>query len=79
VHLDCDLYAPFAAGLRYFNPRLVEGGFLIMHDYSSLYWAGAEQAIDEFFADLPEKPIPIPDKSGTAVIRKTATEAPPAQ
>jgi O-methyltransferase len=72
VHLDCDLYAPFAAGLRYFYPRLVEGGFLVKHDYSSLYWAGAEQAIDEFFADLPEKPIPIPDKSGTAVIRKAS-------
>jgi len=70
VHIDCDLYAPFAAALRYFYPRLTPGGFLIMHDYSSLYWEGAEKAVDEFFADKPEKPVPIPDKSGTAVIRK---------
>jgi SAM-dependent methyltransferase len=70
VHLDCDLYAPFAAALRYFYPRLAPGGFLIMHDYASLYWEGAEKAVDEFFADKPERPVPIPDKSGTAVIRK---------
>ena len=73
VHIDCDLYAPFAAALRYFYPRLVAGGFLIMHDYSNIFWDGAEKAIDEFFADKPEKLIPIPDKSGTVVIRKVAT------
>jgi hypothetical protein len=71
VHIDCDLYKPFKAGLEYFYPRLVRGGFLVMHDYSSLSWDGVERATDEFFADKPEAVIPIPDKSGTAVIRKT--------
>jgi hypothetical protein len=70
VHIDCDLYAPIRAGLDYFYSRLVPGGFLIVHDYSSLEWAGAEKAVDEFFADRPEKVIPIPDAWGTAVIRK---------
>ena len=70
VHIDCDLYAPFHAALHYFYPRLIPSGFLVMHDYSSLYWDGAEKAADEFFADKPEKLIPIPDKSGTVVIRK---------
>jgi hypothetical protein len=70
VHLDCDLGEPFLAGLRFFYPRMIPGGFLVMHDYSNLYWKGAEQAIDTFFADKVEKVIPIPDKSGTAVIRK---------
>lgn len=71
VHLDCDLYAPFRAALQYFYPRLIPGGFLVMHDYSSLScWDGPERAADEFFADKPEKVIPIPDKSGTAAIRK---------
>jgi len=70
VHLDCDLYAPFQAALRYFYPRLVSGGFLILHDYANAHWKGAEKAVDEFFADRPEKVIPIPDKSGTAVLRK---------
>jgi hypothetical protein len=70
VHLDCDLYAPFEAALRYFYPRIVSGGFLILHDYANAYWKGAEKAVDEFLVDKPEKVIPIPDKSGTAVLRK---------
>lgn len=70
VHIDCDLYEPFRQALEYFYPRLVDGGMLIMHDYSSLVWDGAERAVDEFLADKPERPILIPDKSGTAVIRK---------
>jgi len=70
VHLDCDLYEPFRAALNYFYPRLVPGGFLVMHDYSSLSWNGPEKAADEFFADKPEKLVLIPDKSGTAVARK---------
>jgi O-methyltransferase len=70
VHLDCDLYAPMLAGLEFFYPRMVSGGFLIIHDYSSLYWDGVEKAVDEFLADKPERLVPIPDKSGTVAIRK---------
>lgn len=70
VHIDCDLEKPFSAALNYFYPKIKQGGFLIMHDYSSLYWQGAEKAIDEFFEDKREFVIPIPDKSGTCVIRK---------
>jgi hypothetical protein len=70
VHIDCDLYAPFKAGLEFFYPRLVRGGFLIMHDYASLHWDGVERAVDDFFADKPERIIPIPDKSGTVIVRK---------
>jgi O-methyltransferase len=73
VNLDCDLYAPFSAALQYFYPRLLPGGFLIMHDYSSLHWPRIEKAVDEFIADKPERPILIPDKSGTAVVRKTVS------
>jgi len=72
VHLDCDLYKPFLAALEFFYPRLMPGGFLIMHDYGSLFWDGVEKAIDDFFADKPETVVPIPDKSGTAVVRKVS-------
>jgi O-methyltransferase len=70
VHLDCDLYQPFASALRFFWPRLADGGFLIMHDYSSLYWDGVETAVDEFFKDKPECVVPVPDMAGTAIVRK---------
>ena len=70
VHIDCDLYEPILAALRWFYPRMVPGGFLVMHDYGSLAWNGAERAIDEFFADKPESPIPLTDGAGSAVVRR---------
>lgn len=70
VHIDCDLYAPIKAALDYFYPRMVPGGFLIVHDYSSLHWNGAEQAVDEFFADKVEYPVPLTDSAGSVVVRK---------
>ncbi len=73
VHIDCDLYEPCKAALQYFYPRMLPGGFLIMHDYSSLYWDGVENAVDGFFHDKPESIIPVPDKSGTVAIRKAKT------
>jgi hypothetical protein len=63
------------SGLEYFYPRMVPGGFLIIHDYGSLTWEGAEKAVDTFFADKPESVIPIPDSSGSAVVRRMAAQA----
>ncbi len=71
VHLDCDLYGPIAAGLAYFYPRLSSGGLLIVHDYSSGHWGGCAKALDDFLRDKPERPVLLPDKSGTAIIVKT--------
>jgi len=71
VHLDCDLYEPMIAGLTFFYPRLSPGGLLIVHDYGGVYWNGAKRAVDEFTAGISERPIQIPDKSGTAMIRKS--------
>ena len=70
VHIDCDLYSPIKSALEYFYPRVVPGGFIIIHDYSSLYWDGAERAVDEFFADKVESIVPLPDAAGSVVIRK---------
>jgi ADP-heptose:LPS heptosyltransferase len=71
VHIDCDLYAPIRSALEYFYPRMVPGGFIVVHDYSSLHWEGAEQAVDEFLADKPESVVPLSDLCGSAVIRKS--------
>ncbi|HEX8460187.1 MAG TPA: TylF/MycF/NovP-related O-methyltransferase [Segetibacter sp.] len=68
VHIDCDLEKPIKDALHYFYPKISKGGFLLIHDYAN--WDGATKAIDEFFKDKIEKIIPIPDKSGTVVIRK---------
>jgi ADP-heptose:LPS heptosyltransferase len=75
VHIDCDLYAPFKHALSFFYDRLTPGGFMIMHDYSSLHWDGAERAVDEFFADKPESVVPVPDGSGTVIVRKARSSS----
>jgi glycosyltransferase involved in cell wall biosynthesis len=71
VHLDCDLYEPMRAALEFFYPRLSPGGLMILHDYSSVCWVGVKQAIDEYLPKITDSLILIPDKSGTAMIRKT--------
>ena len=68
VHLDADLYAPIQAGLAFFYSRLSSGGTLVVHDYNA--WFGARQAVDEFFLDKTEVPLPMPDRSGSVVIVK---------
>jgi hypothetical protein len=48
-----------------------KGGVLFLHDYSSLYWDGAKKAIDEFCRKVGEFVMLLPDKSGSAFLRKT--------
>lgn len=68
VHLDADLYDPISQGLSFFYPRLSRRGMIVVHDYNS--WPGAHKAVDEFFRDKLELPIPMPDKSGSVLIVK---------
>jgi hypothetical protein len=71
VSLDCDLYEPMRAGLEFFYPRMPRGGMLLVHDYSSSLWPGAKQAVDEFCKQTGELVILMPDKSGSALVRKS--------
>lgn len=71
VSIDCDLYEPTRAGLDFFYPRMSRGGIFFLHDYSSGYWAGAKQAIDEFCRATGELLVLMPDKSGSAFLRKS--------
>lgn len=76
VHVDCDLYAPIMSALEYFYPRMVPGGYLIVHDYGSLEWEGAERAVDVFFADKPECLVQMPDSAGSALVRRLRPPGP---
>jgi hypothetical protein len=71
VSLDCDLYIPMKAGLNFFYPLMPKGGLFMLHDYSSLFWEGSKKAIDEFCKNNKEHVILMPDKSGSAFIRKS--------
>jgi len=71
VSIDCDLYEPMKAGLEVFYPLMSKGGLFLLHDYSSMFWDGAKKAIDEFCIKNGEYVILMPDKSGSAFIRKS--------
>ncbi|MDR1922004.1 MAG: TylF/MycF family methyltransferase [Candidatus Adiutrix sp.] len=68
VSLDCDLYQPMKAGLNFFFPRMASGGLLFLHDYSSGFWPGATQAVEEFIGEHSLSLVLLPDKSGTPVL-----------
>lgn len=71
VLLDLDLYRPTAAGLEFFYPRLVPGGYLAIHDYNNpeSNWA-CKRAVDAFMKDKPEYIIELADRFGTALFRR---------
>lgn len=71
VLLDLDLYKPTMSSLGFFYPRLVKGGYLMVHDYNNQEsnWA-CNRAVNEFMCDKTEKIIEIADESGTVLFRK---------
>ena len=70
VSIDCDLYKPILAGLEFFYPRLVKGGYIFVHDYRSKYFTGVRSALNEFAQKNDISYCVIPDNTGTAVITK---------
>lgn len=48
VSMDVDLYAPTLAGLKFFYPRLNQGGAIVIHDYNSSQFSGVKRAVNEF-------------------------------
>lgn len=70
VSLDVDLERSTLEGLRFFLPRLVPGGFLLLHDYLSDALPGVARAFaraeEELGRRLPA--VPLADLNGTLVI-----------
>jgi O-methyltransferase len=71
VSLDMDLYDSILDGWKFFYPRVSKGGYIFVHDYNSpISEYGTHRATNDFLADKPEKIIELPDRGGTALIRK---------
>ncbi len=66
VHLDCDLYQSYKTCLEFGYPRMIPGGYMIFDDYRlpENVYPGADRAVDEFFADKPEKPTRFDHPNG---------------
>ncbi|HNV24744.1 MAG: TylF/MycF/NovP-related O-methyltransferase [Nitrospira sp.] len=48
VHVDVDLYQPTLDSLKFFYPRLLPGGVIVVDDYGYSVFPGAKRAVDEF-------------------------------
>ncbi|MFX1311248.1 MAG: TylF/MycF/NovP-related O-methyltransferase [Promethearchaeota archaeon] len=72
VCLDADLYKSTIEGLKFFYPRISEGGYIFIHDYHNPQEsnAGVLRAVREFMSNKKEKILEIPDVLGSVVIRK---------
>ena len=72
VSIDCDFYESMLEGLRYFYPRLNEGGYILLHDYNNKYIRGVKPAVREYEKELGINlnKFQLSDKCGTLVITK---------
>ncbi len=70
VSLDADLYTPIYAGLNFFYPRIVQGGYILIHDFNNDNYKGVRTAVEQFCSEQNINFIPIPDSAGSAIISK---------
>ena len=69
VSLDVDLAESTYQGLRWFLPRLSEGGFLLLHDYLHPKLPGVRAAVERYEKENGKlRAVPLCDVNGTLVI-----------
>lgn len=71
VSVDVDFEDSVYEGLKYFYPRLAEGGYIFVHDYNSSL-AGVEKAVGKYEDEIGRmiSKMPLCDANGTLVICK---------
>lgn len=70
VSLDCDLYKPILAGLEFFYPRLVKGGYIFIHDFGSYHYEEVKNAVYEYCNKHSIPLFPIVDRCLSVIISK---------
>ncbi|MCL2494820.1 MAG: TylF/MycF family methyltransferase [Oscillospiraceae bacterium] len=70
VSIDCDLYQPTLAGLRFFRERLSPGGYIFVHDYQNPVYVGVKAAVRDFCESSGDTYFLLPDTCGSAVITR---------
>lgn len=70
VNLDMDLYKPTFDALRFFYPKMVNGGVILIHDYYSLSYPNIKLAIDDFEKEIGGiRRFPIGDELSIAIMK----------
>lgn len=74
VSLDADFRDSTLAGLRYFWPRLNEGGYLMIHDWGCPRLTGVAEALDAYEQEISQKlpGVPIPDIGNSLIVQKVS-------
>lgn len=67
--LDADLYKTTIEGLRYFYPRLVYRGVILIHDYYSKAFKGVRYAVNEFASEQNVVFMLIGDTLSVAIMK----------
>lgn len=70
VHLDMDIYQSTMDGLRFFWPKMVEQGIIMLDDYHNDHCPGVKKAVNEFCAANGIGVCFLPECRGTAVLIK---------
>ncbi len=71
VNLDMDLYKPIYEGIKFFYPKLISGGTLLIHDYFSDAYPNVRQAVEDYEKNYAVQLIrtPIGDDMSIAIIK----------
>jgi len=70
VSIDTDLYTPIYNGLKYFYPRLANGGYIFVHDYNEGLYPGVKEAVKKYCEEEGITFFPLSDLGGSAIIMK---------
>lgn len=70
VNLDMDLYKPTMEALKWFYPRIVEGGGILIHDYFDKYnYLDLKKGVIEFCENTGAKSFPIGDRLSIFIVK----------
>lgn len=59
IHLDLDISSSTIDALNHFYPKMQKGGIIVLDDYGVLACQGVKIAVDNFFMDKIENPVPL--------------------
>lgn len=59
AHIDVDIYQSVKDCCEHIYPRMTKGGIMVFDDYGHFTCPGANEAVNEYFADKESVPLPL--------------------
>jgi len=67
LHIDVDLYQPTIDSLKFFYPRMIKGGIIVLDDYGFVNCPGAYEGVEKFMSDKIETILHLPTGQGVII------------